>query len=155
MATAQELREILKYDVERIPLPGDEKVSDGALEVLKQIEGQHVTVERAIAYAQGDVGVRGVKTTDLLRTLQHADGRLALVTWSNAGITSIGYRPNDQRFDVGGYSAVRDMMGDDAEYYEQCSLAKAKDLLASGHPDIVRRDEAGLLEPMNASGGFR
>lgn len=145
MATARELRDDLKFDVDRLPLPGAAKASDDALAVLAECP-DHVTVERVRQYARGDRAARRLKPADFVRTLQHAEGTLAVVTWTSAGITAVGYQPDEQRFDVGGYSAVRDMMGDDAEYHERTTRNGAKDILVSTSPDVVARDEADLLE---------
>ncbi len=142
MASARKLSEALKFDVDRLPLPGDAKASDDALAVLEDLP-ERAVVERVRTYARGDAD--RLRPNDFLRTLQHADGALAVVTWTNAGITAIGYDPAAQRFEVGGYSAVRDMMGDDAEYHEHCTKAKAKDLLVDTRPDVVTRSEADLL----------
>lgn len=146
MASARDLGDELKYDPERLPLPGVEKASDDALAVLDGIADGRPCVERTAAYARRDETARRPTTTDLLRTLYHADGELALVTWSTTGITAIGYRPDEQRFEVGGYSGLRELMGDEPEWHERCSKATAKDMLTDTRPDIVVRAEADLLD---------
>lgn len=150
MATREELQDEAPFDLDRLPVGPDRKASEDALAVLEELEGQHVTVERVAAYARQKVDGR-IATKDLLRALQHADGRLALVTWSNAGINAVGYLPEDQRFDVGGFSGVQKRMGNDPEFYETATMSAAKDQLAWSKPDVVHREESDLLPALEES----
>lgn len=146
MATAEEIQDSIKWDLDRLPVGVDEKASERALGLLDELGSDSVIVGRVAAYARQDVDHRAVTTDDFLRALQQADGRLALVTWSSGGITSIGFDADSQRFEEGGYSAVRDIMGDECEFHNTLSRREAKDALKGRRPDVVHRDEADLLD---------
>lgn len=149
MATSKEqLQADLSWDIDRLNVDPDEYGSDAALTILDDIQEQH-TVDHSRAYAGADSDVTDVAAKDLLRVLQLAGGRLALVTWSSAGITSIGYRPDEQRFDVGQFSGIDKRMGNEYETYERATKGQAKDLLAWTTPTVVSREEAKLLPQLD------
>lgn len=144
-----QLREDLTWDVDRLTVEPGEHASDDGLALLEAYEGDAESIERVAAYARQHGVCQRVKTDDVLRVLQQTDGRLAAVTWTSGGITSIGYQPDAQRFDVGTFDGLRKLMGDEPESYKSTTRADAKDRLAGATPDIVTRDEAGLLPPLN------
>lgn len=152
MATRQEVQDAVKFDLDRLPVGFDAKVSEDALAILNEHEANSVCVERVADYARQELVREAVKTNDFIRTLERTDGRLALVTWSSGGIASIGYRPSEQRFEVGSYSSVRDIMGDDPESHARKLTSEVREELHGRRPDVVCRDEADLLEPLNDGG---
>lgn len=149
MATSEELYSEIKWDLDRLPVAVDEHASEAALAVLDELAGQSKTIERVTAYARRDDDTRRIRTDDLLRCLQQADGQLALFTWSSMGSAAVGYCPGPQRFDIGRFSAVDQMMGNEFEFYDVEPRAAAKDELAGNTPDVIHRDDAKLLPDLS------
>lgn len=150
MASRDEVRANLSWDIDRLIVDPGVNASDGALAVLDGL-GNATAVVSVREYATGEGGER-VATTYLLRTLQRAEGRLALVTWGSGGIQAVGYLPADQRFDVGRFSGHAARMGNDPESYDRVTRAEAKDELAWCRPSVVRRDESKLLPALDGGG---
>lgn len=150
MASHEQLQSDLSWDIDRLSVDPGVNASDAALDVLDEL-GNATAVVAVREYAAGEMSGR-VATTYLLRTLQCAEGRLALVTWGSGGIQAVGYLPGDQRFDVGRFSGHAARMGNDPESYDRVARAEAKDELAWCRPSVVRRDESKLLPALDGGG---
>lgn len=145
MAQASDHRAQLGIDLDHVPADPDRHASDSALAVIDSIETQSVSVDPVREYASTS-GESDVATKHLLRILQLCDGRLALVTWSSAGITAIGYRPTEQRYEIGQFSGIDKRMGKDPESHERVSRSEARDMLSWATPTIVTREDSKLLD---------
>lgn len=144
-----EMDNAVSWDLDRLAVPqGDVHASDDALAVLGTLDSQ-ASVERVCAYAS-DGGPDNVATDHLLRVLGLVDGQLALVTWDSFGITAIGYRPTEQRYDVGQFSGVDKRMGNEYQTYERATRSEVKDTLSWTTPTIVCRDESKQLPDLDA-----
>ncbi|WP_284009529.1 hypothetical protein [Haloarcula pelagica] len=136
--------EDLPFSTDRLPLPIGQPASDRALAVLDEIVDGRVTVSRVREVCQEDAPASAAGATDWSRTLSHADGELVAVTWSSTGVTEIGYDPDDESYEVVGWSALQATMGNDARFAESASAAKARDLLG-GAPQLIHREESDRL----------
>ncbi|MFW6435896.1 MAG: hypothetical protein ACOCY1_05890 [Halovenus sp.] len=131
--------------------PG-ERATDHAIEILDDAgPAERVTLKRVLEYASGERHARAVKPNDWARVLEHADGRLALVSWSSWGVTEIGLKEDpDQRrqFDVWMFSALRD-----DEQRDDATSAGVSDLLRGSSPSIVPVWESHLRPEIVPDGG--
>ncbi|MFC6975852.1 hypothetical protein ACFQL1_16070 [Halomicroarcula sp. GCM10025709] len=136
--------EDLPFDAERLPLPLGQPASDRALAVLDEIAANRATVHRVREVCQEDAPASAAGATDWTRTLAHADGELVATTWSSTGVTEVGYDPEDESYEVVGWSALAETMGNDARFAESASASKARDLLG-GAPQLIHREESDRL----------
>lgn len=136
--------EDLPFDAEQLPLPIGQPASELALDILDEIVDGRVTVSRVREVCQEEAPASAAGANDWSRTLAHADGELVAVTWSSTGVTEIGYDPDDDSFEVVGWSALQATMGNDARFAETASASKARDLLG-GAPQLIHREESDRL----------
>lgn len=151
MATRQRASRNVQWDAERHPTGFESSASQAALDILDDLRDESRALACVRDYAFDERPRDKVKNEHFVAALRASEGELALVTWDSMGITSIGYRPDRDQFDVGGYSAVDDHAGLGSEYYEYASRRSVTELLFSNHVDIVLRSEDKQLPGLDES----
>jgi len=135
----------IDWDLDRLPLPIGERVSDAALDVLEECDPDgRPTVRRVLAELQGDAPPRTADAGDYLRAARHAGGDLVVVAWSNTGVTAVRWDTDAERFQVSGYSHLDERLGNEPTFVEHASRRQVEDILGTA-PMVVTPDETDLL----------
>ncbi|QLH77425.1 hypothetical protein HZS55_09010 [Halosimplex rubrum] len=135
----------IDWDLDRLPLPVGQRVSEAALAVLDECKpDQRATVRRVRAEVSGEAPPRTADANDYLRAAKHADGELAIVTWTNIGATAIRWDPDEGRYEIAGYSELDNKLGNDPTFVEHGSRRSVKDILGNA-PMVATADETDLL----------
>jgi len=144
-ATADEVTaDDYPWDLDQMPIAPDEVATDAALDALDDANpGQRATVRRVHEMLTGDRPSERVSTTDWARALQHAPDVVA-VAWDTGGFDEVSWDGDRSTFVVAGFSALREIHGDDPHYCEAAGRDHVKEVL-HGCPRAITVDEAVLL----------
>lgn len=142
---------------EQLVVDADQRATEHAVSILEGARpDDRVSVRRVLEYARGDRPAHAVKDADWLRAIEHSDGRLAVVTWSSAGITEIGLKTDaeDHRrpFEVWLYSGIRERMGEEPIETDDATGRGATQILEGARPTIVPVWETHLRPEIGADG---
>jgi hypothetical protein len=140
------IRADIDWDLDRLPLAVDQRVSDAALDVLEACEpDRRPTVRRVHLELSGEAPTGTADAGDYAATLRHADGRLAAVTWSSVGATAVRWAPAADAYRVAGYSALDEKLGNESTFAEDGSRRAVTDILTGSTPQVATADETDLL----------
>jgi len=141
----ERIQEDIDWDLDRLPLPIGERASEAAIDVLEDSKpDQRATVRRVLAEVSGDAAPHTADSNDYLRAAKHADGDLAVVTWTNIGATAIRWDPDADRYQVAGYSELDNKLGNDPTFVETGTRRSVKDILGRS-PMVATPEETDLL----------
>lgn len=142
---------------EQLVVDPGQHATDDAIDILKAADpDQRVSVQRVLEYARGERSAHDVPVADWIRVIDHSDGRLAIVSWTSAGITEIGRKrdADDRRpYEIWMYSGLRDRMGDDPIQTDDASSRSARQLIEGRSPAVVPATETHLRPEIVTDGG--
>ncbi|QLH82436.1 hypothetical protein [Halosimplex pelagicum] len=139
------VQEDIDWDLDRLPLPIGERASEAAIAVLEDAKpDERPTVRRVLAEVNGEAPPRTADANDYLRAAKHADGELAVVTWTNIGATAIRWDSDADRYVVAGYSELDKKQGKDPTFVEHSSRRQVTDILGNA-PMVATPAETDLL----------
>jgi len=132
------------WDLSKMPIAPGVAATDDALAALAEANpDQRATVRRVRELLAGDRPERTVVGADWARALQHAPDVVA-VTFSSGGFDEVSWDNDRSTFVVAGFSALREIHGDDPHYCEAAGRDHVKEVL-HGCPRAITVDEAVLL----------
>lgn len=102
---------------------------------------------RVLERARGERPHRAVSVQDYQRTLELADGQLALVSWTSVYFVAIGYVGGDRpRYEAWAYSQLDEMQrgSENATTHESLFASDVRDELEERDPLVVVRNQTPL-----------